>query len=79
MVLAWQFMVSALNGQPEFPLEFYVSSVSAAGVKCINSAASLLVADKVSNLKDGVEMAADSIDSGSAADTLEKLVAASNG
>ena len=44
-----------------------------------NSAASLLVADKVSNLKDGVEMAADSIDSGSAADTLEKLVAASNG
>ncbi|MES0809000.1 anthranilate phosphoribosyltransferase [Roseibium sp. SCPC15] len=44
-----------------------------------NSAASLLVADKVSNLKDGVEMAANSIDSGSAADTLEKLVAASNG
>jgi anthranilate phosphoribosyltransferase len=44
-----------------------------------NSAASLLVADKVSNLKDGVELAADSIDSGSAADTLEKLVAASNG
>ncbi|MES0881952.1 anthranilate phosphoribosyltransferase [Roseibium sp. SCP14] len=44
-----------------------------------NSAASLLVADKVSNLKDGVEMAADSIDNGSAADTLEKLVAASNG
>ena len=44
-----------------------------------NSAASLIVADKVNNLKDGVEMAAQSIDSGSAADTLERLVAASNG
>ncbi|MCX2722577.1 anthranilate phosphoribosyltransferase [Roseibium salinum] len=44
-----------------------------------NSAASLLVADKVTNLKDGVAMAADAIDSGSASDTLEKLVAASNG
>ncbi len=44
-----------------------------------NSAASLLVAGKVGNLSDGVEMAASSIDNGSAADTLEKLVAASNG
>ncbi|MBO6933287.1 MAG: anthranilate phosphoribosyltransferase, partial [Roseibium sp.] len=44
-----------------------------------NSAASLLVADKVGNLKDGVAMAAETIDNGSAADTLEKLVAASNG
>ncbi|WP_299484068.1 anthranilate phosphoribosyltransferase [uncultured Roseibium sp.] len=44
-----------------------------------NSAASLVVADKASNLKDGVELAAASIDNGSAADTLEKLVAASNG
>ncbi|MEM5585072.1 anthranilate phosphoribosyltransferase [Roseibium sp. AS2] len=44
-----------------------------------NAAASLLVADKVSDLKTGVEQAAQSIDSGSAADTLEKLVAASNG
>lgn len=44
-----------------------------------NSAASLLVADKVNNLKDGVEMASAAIDNGSAADTLEKLVAASNG
>ncbi|MCV0429827.1 MAG: anthranilate phosphoribosyltransferase [Roseibium sp.] len=44
-----------------------------------NSAASLLVADKVSNLKDGVEMAAMAIDNGTAASTLEKLVAASNG
>ncbi|GAA0770837.1 anthranilate phosphoribosyltransferase [Roseibium denhamense] len=44
-----------------------------------NAAASLIVADKATTLKDGVEMAADSIDSGSAADALDKLVAASNG
>ncbi len=44
-----------------------------------NSAASLMVADKVDTLKDGVEMAAQSIDSGAAAKTLDKLVAASNG
>jgi anthranilate phosphoribosyltransferase len=48
-------------------------------VVLFNAAASLLVADKVETLKDGVELAAQSIDSGSAADTLEKLVAASNG
>ncbi|WP_269581854.1 anthranilate phosphoribosyltransferase [Roseibium sp. Sym1] len=44
-----------------------------------NAAASLMIADKVTSLKDGVDMAANSIDNGSAADTLEKLVAASNG
>ncbi|QDG77800.1 anthranilate phosphoribosyltransferase [Labrenzia sp. PHM005] len=44
-----------------------------------NSAASLLVADKVGSLKDGVAMAAQSIDTGAASDTLDKLVAASNG
>ncbi|MHA7772899.1 anthranilate phosphoribosyltransferase [Roseibium sp. M-1] len=44
-----------------------------------NAAASLIVADKVSNLRDGAAMAAECIDSGSAADTLEKLVAVSNG
>ncbi len=44
-----------------------------------NAAASLLVADKVSSLRDGVDMAACAIDSGTAADTLEKLVALSNG
>ncbi|WJS00487.1 anthranilate phosphoribosyltransferase [Roseibium aggregatum] len=48
-------------------------------VVLFNAAASLLVADKVETLKEGVELAAQSIDSGSAADTLEKLVAASNG
>ncbi|MCK7611326.1 anthranilate phosphoribosyltransferase [Roseibium sediminicola] len=44
-----------------------------------NSAASLVVADKVGDLKAGVVMAASAIDSGDAAATLEKLVAASNG
>ncbi|KZM48060.1 anthranilate phosphoribosyltransferase [Labrenzia sp. OB1] len=44
-----------------------------------NAAASLMVADKADNLKDGVDMAASAIDNGSAADTLEKLVAVSNG
>ncbi|POF30104.1 anthranilate phosphoribosyltransferase [Roseibium marinum] len=44
-----------------------------------NAAASLMVADKTDNLKDGVDMAAGAIDNGSAADTLEKLVAVSNG
>lgn len=44
-----------------------------------NSAASLMVADKAADLKDGVAMAAKSIDSGAAAKTLDTLVAASNG
>jgi len=44
-----------------------------------NASASLLVADKAETLKEGVAMAAECIDSGSAADTLEKLVAVSNG
>jgi anthranilate phosphoribosyltransferase len=44
-----------------------------------NAAASLMIADKATSLKDGVDMAASAIDNGSAADTLEKLVAASNG
>lgn len=44
-----------------------------------NSAASLMVADRAKDLKEGVEMAAASIDDGTSADTLEKLVAASNG
>jgi len=44
-----------------------------------NAAASLLVADKAATLTEGAAMAAECIDSGSAADTLEKLVAVSNG
>jgi len=44
-----------------------------------NSAASLIVADKVTSLTDGVAMAAQSIDTGAAAKALDKLVAVSNG
>lgn len=44
----------------------------------INSAASLIVADKVNNLKDGVEMAAHAIDSGNALSRLDRLVEASD-
>jgi len=43
-----------------------------------NAAGALSVADKVSSLKDGVAMAAESIDSGAAAKVLEKLVAITN-
>jgi len=43
-----------------------------------NAGASLLVAGKVSNLKEGVEMAADAIDSGRAKSTLKQLVAITN-
>jgi anthranilate phosphoribosyltransferase len=45
----------------------------------LNSAAALIVADKVSTLKEGVAMVADAIDGGQARDTLAKLVAVSNG
>ncbi|MEL7526329.1 MAG: anthranilate phosphoribosyltransferase [Pseudomonadota bacterium] len=44
-----------------------------------NAAASLMVADKARDLKEGVDMAAASIDDGTSAATLDKLVAASNG
>lgn len=44
-----------------------------------NSAAALLIADKVDNLKDGVAMAASAIDEGRARQTLDKLVAITNG
>ncbi len=48
-------------------------------VVLFNAAASLIVADKVTDLKEGVAMAAQAIDSGSAASTLNELVAVSNG
>jgi anthranilate phosphoribosyltransferase len=41
----------------------------------INSAASLLAANRVSDLSDGIRQSAHSIDSGAALDKLEKLVA----
>jgi len=44
----------------------------------MNAAASLVVADKASELAQGAEMATQAIDSGAAAQTLEKLVRVSN-
>ncbi len=46
-------------------------------VVLLNAAAALVVADKAKDLKQGVAMAADAIDTGKAEATLEKLVAAS--
>ena len=45
----------------------------------MNAACALVVADKVSELKDGAAMAAEAIDSGAAAKTLDKLIATSGG
>lgn len=44
----------------------------------MNAAASLMVADKVSDLKEGAALAANAIDNGLAAKTLEKLISVSN-
>lgn len=48
-------------------------------VVLFNAAASLIVAGRCNELKEGVALAAESLDSGSAADRLERLVATSNG
>ena len=45
----------------------------------LNAAAALMVADRVTSLKDGAVLAAEAIDSGAASNTLAKLVAISNG
>jgi anthranilate phosphoribosyltransferase len=45
----------------------------------LNAAAALIVADKVSDLREGAEAAAGAIDSGKAKETLARLVAVSNG
>jgi anthranilate phosphoribosyltransferase len=45
----------------------------------LNSAASFIVADKVSDLREGAELAAAMIDTGKARETLARLVAVSNG
>lgn len=45
----------------------------------LNAAAALIVADKADDLKSGVAMAREAIDSGAAKQTLAKLVAVSNG
>lgn len=44
----------------------------------MNSACSLVVSDKAKDIKEGAAMAAEAIDSGNAAKTLEKLIAVSN-
>jgi anthranilate phosphoribosyltransferase len=44
----------------------------------LNAAAALLVADRATNLPEGVEMARDSIDSGAALEKVEWLVALTN-
>jgi len=48
-------------------------------VVLFNAAASLLIAGKCDKLTDGMTLAAQSLDNGSAADCLERLVATSNG
>jgi anthranilate phosphoribosyltransferase len=47
-------------------------------IALINAGAALVIADKASNLKEGVALAAQAIDSGAAKATLERLVLASN-
>jgi len=44
----------------------------------MNAACSLMVADKVKNLTEGVEMASQAIDTGAAASTLQQLIKTSN-
>ncbi|MEO9457907.1 MAG: anthranilate phosphoribosyltransferase [Lentilitoribacter sp.] len=44
----------------------------------LNSAASLIVAEKTDDIREGVEIAANSIDSGAAMDKLEQLISTSN-
>jgi anthranilate phosphoribosyltransferase len=48
-------------------------------VVLLNSAASLIVAGRAASLRQGAELAAQSIDSGAAREVLEKLVAMTNG
>ncbi len=48
-------------------------------VVLLNSAAALIVAGRVTNLKDGAAMAAKAIDSGAAKAALARLIAVSNG
>ena len=50
-----------------------------ADITKFNAAAALIIAGRAANLKDGVAIAADSIQSGAAKTALEKLVAVSNG
>jgi anthranilate phosphoribosyltransferase len=45
----------------------------------LNSAAALFVADRVADIREGIDLAAHQIDSGAAKATLDKLIAVSNG
>jgi anthranilate phosphoribosyltransferase len=54
-------------------------AVAARNIVLINAAAALVVADKAPDLKAGLTLATESVDSGAASAALEKLVAASNG
>jgi anthranilate phosphoribosyltransferase len=45
----------------------------------MSTAAAFIVADKADNLADGVGLAAETIDSGAAAQTLDRLIAITNG
>ena len=48
-------------------------------IALINAAAALIVADKVTTLRDGVAMAAQALDSGKAKATLDRLITTTNG
>ena len=58
---------AVLSGQPGAPRDIVL----------LNAAASLLIAGKVTTIPDGLAMAADAIDSGRAANVLERLIAVS--
>jgi anthranilate phosphoribosyltransferase len=62
-------MQGVLNGKPSAYRD----------VALLNAAAALIVAGRVKTLKDGVAMAAQSLDSGAAAARLKQLIAVSNG
>ncbi len=73
-----------LGGEPEYnALAIHALFDGAPGayrdIVLLNAAASLIVADVVSDLRSGAAMAAEMIDSGKARETLERLVAISNG
>jgi anthranilate phosphoribosyltransferase len=61
-------LMAVLQGQPSAYRD----------IALINAGAALVIADKATNLKEGVALAAQAIDSGAAKVTLERLVLASN-
>jgi len=72
-----------LGGEPAYNAQRLRELLAGGGgpyrdIVLLNSAAALIVADKVADLPTGVAAAAKAIDSGGAADVLKKLVAVSN-